>query len=1242
MPTSRHGRTTRSPRLLASCGMVVFLALAAISGTASGQQLSILHNFAGSATNEGSYPNSSLAQDNNGNFYGTTSGGGTFGQSIYDEGTIFKMAPDGTVSTLHSFGTASRNLDGSTIADGYKPSGNLVFATDGNLYGTTAAGGEGADGTVYRISPAGVYTIVHSFAAANADQGTYPEAGVIEGKDGNFYGTTSQGGAYGVGTVFQLKPDGTYKAIYSFGATTDDPASPSLGLVQDAQGNLYGTSAKGGSAGLGAIYKIDSQFNYSVIYSFMPAPAAYTFTFNSSYATNVSGGFSPNSPLVIGADGALYGTASGTTYGAGAIYKVTPQGQFTLLHRFGDGSVASDGAEYPINTSTSLGISQGVSSLTAPPAGPMVLATDGNFYGTTYQGGLGNGGTVFEMTPAGQVTIVHRFGDGAVAVDGVNPNGLTQGSDGNFYGTTSAGGTATDGTAFKITADLPVFTSLLHVSAAVGVPFTYQMVAAQGPVTYSVGSLPSGFNFDGTSVISGTPTAAGTLVISITATNANGSDTVPLVITVYAPPVITSLLNVVGSTTGLSYQILATLSPTQFAATGLPPGVWLDPVNGTFNGVPTQAGTYQVTISATNPAGTTTAALTLNILSSPPTPAQEYMLIHSFGDGSVSGEGSFPAGMTLGTDSTFYGVTAQGGVNGGGTVFNLSPAGNARVIANLGGANGSTPQGIIQTVDGTLYGTTQTGGSANEGTIFKITPDGVLTLLHTFGDLTVANDGANPQCGLILASDGNFYGTTQYGGAANQGTVYQMTPAGVVTILHSFGNGMVAGFGTIVSGGVSSTPQVTDGAQPVAALMPSSGVALSGGGITLFGTTMLGGAQNVGTVFAISSNGSVEILHSFGDPTVATGDGQLPHASVTVPPGNINQIIYGTTMAGGSIGKGTVFALNTMGLGGVTILHNFGDGSVTNDGENPNSPLTAVQYTSGELTLEGVYTLYGTTQNGGTANQGTVFSCYTYSGSPGATNSTTTILHNFGDSSVPNDGTISLGGLGVGADGNLYGTTVGGGVGSGTAFVIQLNQPTGTAILTPWTYSGNIPPGMTFDPNSGTVSGTPLLTDSLGRYSFTITQYSSGSVVGTPQTVTINLAETLAAWASSHGLNVSCLGDAGSDCVSNLLKALCDIDPQAPMTAANFAALPTVGFDTTTTPGTNYFVLTYRYNPGILGLTVTLQASSDLQNWTTVSSPDIYKQIGTDTSTAADDPIMEIGVVANGTNRFLRLNVSTP
>src|SRR5438552_3203503 len=291
-----------------------------------------------------------------GNFYGTTIQGGSSTSCYGGCGTVFKIIPAGVATALHSFDPAG----------GGSPSGALIQGTDGNFYGTTQIGGANNScdnggptgcGTIFKLTSGGTLTTLHSF---NGTDGWKPFARLVQGTDGNFYGTTELGGVYGGGKVFRMTPAGALTTLYSFCAQTGctDGQAPFAALIQSSNGNFYGTTGGGGS-------------NYCV-----------------------------------------YG------YQGGTIFKITPRGTLTTL-----------------------------SSVCVYPEAPLIRATNGNLYGTTVWGGNGTNsfctadfgigcGTVFRITPGEVLSTIHDFNntDGALVY-----GGLLQATNGTLYGTTNGG-----------------------------------------------------------------------------------------------------------------------------------------------------------------------------------------------------------------------------------------------------------------------------------------------------------------------------------------------------------------------------------------------------------------------------------------------------------------------------------------------------------------------------------------------------------------------------------------------------------------------------------------------------------------------------------------------------------------------------------------------------------------------------------------------------------------------------------
>jgi uncharacterized repeat protein (TIGR03803 family) len=297
-----------------------------------------------------------------------------------------------TDTVLYSFGAYS--------GDALMPQGSVIQGIDGNFYGAASKGGANGQGTVFKLTPSGVETIVYSFGASSTD-GIAP-MGVIQGRDGNFYGTTILGGVNDHGTLFKLTAAGVETVLHSFGASTTDAADPTA-VIQGADGNFYGTTEDGGANGDGTIFKLTPAGIESVLYSF----GAY------------SGDGSTPTELIQGTDGNFYGTtASGGANSYGTVFKLTPAGVESALYSFG---YYSNGL------------------LASGPNG-LVQGKDGNFYGTA-TGFVGSGGIAFKITPAGVETVLHSFEGSLTDTDGLYPNSvLIQGTDGNFYGTTSGGG----------------------------------------------------------------------------------------------------------------------------------------------------------------------------------------------------------------------------------------------------------------------------------------------------------------------------------------------------------------------------------------------------------------------------------------------------------------------------------------------------------------------------------------------------------------------------------------------------------------------------------------------------------------------------------------------------------------------------------------------------------------------------------------------------------------------------------
>jgi uncharacterized repeat protein (TIGR03803 family) len=284
---------------------------------------------------------------------------------------------------LYNFGTHS----GDPTHPNYP--GFLVQGRDGNLYSTSNDGGTDNAGTVFKVTPAGQVSVLYSFDGVT---GAFPSSGLTLGTDGNFYGTTFENGPSNYGTVFKITPKGTLSVLHAFDGS--DGSAPWGAPVEGTDGDFYGTTEDGGSADCGTVYRVTTGGTFKTLYSF-----------DGTY------GCQPLAPLVLGNDGNFYGTAlqGGSNPTLGTIFKITPAGVITLQHSF-DGT-------------------HGFS-----PYAPLMQASNGNFYGTTVNGG-NNEGVVFEVSPAGVFTDLDDFD---LSQDGGEPfSALVQGTNGVLHGTTA-------------------------------------------------------------------------------------------------------------------------------------------------------------------------------------------------------------------------------------------------------------------------------------------------------------------------------------------------------------------------------------------------------------------------------------------------------------------------------------------------------------------------------------------------------------------------------------------------------------------------------------------------------------------------------------------------------------------------------------------------------------------------------------------------------------------------------------
>jgi uncharacterized repeat protein (TIGR03803 family) len=324
--------------------------------------------------------------------------------------------------------------------------GPLVQGLDGNLYGTTYGGGTIGYGTIFGITTGGTPTSLYSFSGID---GASPVGGLTLANNGNFYGTTSMGGTRGDGTVFEFSPSGLLTPLYVFNGGTG--ATPDDAPVQGTDGNFYGTTEGGGTDGWGTVFKITPSGAPTTLYSFCPkgAPCA--------------DGANPYAGLVQATNGHFYGTTlGGGANRGGTVFEIASTGPPTTLHSFS----GPDGAA---------------------PQGTLTQGTDGNFYGTTGGGGTEGYGTVFKLTPKGTLTTLHSFLN---STDGSAPvGGLVQATDGNLYGVASGGGLYGYGTIFEISTKGFGITTLYSFSGLEGTsPISALIQATDGNLYGTTGS----------------------------------------------------------------------------------------------------------------------------------------------------------------------------------------------------------------------------------------------------------------------------------------------------------------------------------------------------------------------------------------------------------------------------------------------------------------------------------------------------------------------------------------------------------------------------------------------------------------------------------------------------------------------------------------------------------------------------------------------------------------------------------
>jgi len=675
----------------------------------------------------------------------------------YGQGSVFRLTVHGRTvafTTLHAF----------KGPDGSEPWAPLVQASDGFLYGTTSLGGVSNNGTVFRIDRRGRFRVLRSFDGPTT--GDYPVAGLIQATDGLLYGTTFRGGAAGVGTVFRIDTSGSITVLHAFDYSTG--ASSQAPLIQARDGLLYGTTSGGGTFLQGVLFSIDTGGSLRVLHSF----------------SDETTGSLPQSGVIQARDGFFYGTTfNGGTNGAGTLFRADSGGALTVLRSFDPATIGGH------------------------PWAPLIEGRDGSLYGTTLSGGGGLGTAFHFDTTSGAVVVFHVFGSST----GTFPMGpLLEVGRGVFYGTASHGGRFGPGTVFHISGTGE--SGVLHdFKPGVGWLTLAALVQASHGEFYGVtrqrggydqgaifrmdraGAVRRLYSFDGS--VGALPSAA-LLEAPDGSLYGTAEDGGP-------------------SRSGSVFRLSATgrvelLHP--FTDGADPKAPLIRGSDGFFYGTTCQGGDsgYGMVFRLDD--------------------TGDASVLQSF---DISTTGGCPmAALVEGDDKAFYGTTSEGGANGTGTIFRVDTSGHLTVLHAFDPARTGTMSiaALIKGADGFYYGTAYAGGAHNFGTVFRMDRFGAVRVLHAFDGTTTGGYPAGP---LVQASDGFLYGTTSAGfwGVSNSGpaggfgTVFRIDGRGKVTIVHAFDR--------------------ASGASPVAGLIQADDG-------RLYGTTPLGGAFGGGVAFRLS------------------------------------------------------------------------------------------------------------------------------------------------------------------------------------------------------------------------------------------------------------------------------------------------------------------------------------------------------------------------------------------------------
>jgi uncharacterized repeat protein (TIGR03803 family) len=440
-PGSWNDTQVKYPAVLLLC--VLFC----LGRNATAQTYTVLHTYPiGSGATSGIGAPALMSQGEDGNLYTTI-----FNSGSQSKGSVFKITPTGTVTTVYSFCSET------SCADGFNPLGGVTFGFDGNFYGTTQGGGTGVvhpAGTVFKITPLGQLTTLHTFDnGTDEGQPTFPP---LQGQDGNFYGISQPvyNGQYGAN--YKVSASGVFSVLSDYNFT--DGNSPNV-PIYGTDGNLYGTTVFGGSKNFGVVYKMTKAGNLTVLHNFMGFP---------------TDGCYPEGKLVQGSDGNFYGVTyhcGAHAAGGGTVYKISSSGAYTLLYSFCSAAFCPDGAQ---------------------PLSGLVQGADGNLYGASSTGGTKNAGTLYKISPAGVHTRLYSFCE--PTCNGFGPaTPLVLHTNGKLYGNTN--GNSLGGAVFySLNVGLKPFVSLVNWTGKVGKTVAILGQGFNGTTQVSFGGVPATFN----------------------------------------------------------------------------------------------------------------------------------------------------------------------------------------------------------------------------------------------------------------------------------------------------------------------------------------------------------------------------------------------------------------------------------------------------------------------------------------------------------------------------------------------------------------------------------------------------------------------------------------------------------------------------------------------------------------------------------------------------------------------------